>query len=224
MFTNDQSKTDTYRAVRDARMIHSDFDRIAKGKRQRKRRNGYDASRSSVETLLEGHEGMILKIAVNAMLSGADTPLEDLFHQGVLGLLEAAERYKKKKNWKAKFSTYAYNWVKSYILSNKAVCEVSLEDDYEGEHKPILDTIPAKDMPVDKIAEVNEMWSLVDTLPEKMRAVMRMRYHHDMTLQQVGNIMDLTRERVRQIEVDAIESIRLKISLPSTTCLSLSPA
>ena len=43
--------------------------------------------------------------------------------------------------------------------------------------------------------------------------VLTMRYLHDMTLEQVGHAMGITRERVRQIESRAMAAIRSRREL-----------
>ena len=43
---------------------------------------------------------------------------------------------------------------------------------------------------------------------DRMRQVLELRYMHDMTLEQVGQILGVTRERVRQIDAKAIRIIR----------------
>lgn len=48
---------------------------------------------------------------------------------------------------------------------------------------------------------------------DRMRKVLELRYMHDMTLEQVGQIMGVTRERVRQIEAKAIRIIRANPTL-----------
>jgi RNA polymerase primary sigma factor len=48
------------------------------------------------------------------------------------------------------------------------------------------------------------------TAPERMRKVLELRYLEGMTLQQVAEIMGVTRERVRQIEAKAIRILRNK--------------
>lgn len=42
----------------------------------------------------------------------------------------------------------------------------------------------------------------------RMRQVLELRYFHDMTLEQVGEILGVTRERVRQIESKALRILR----------------
>ncbi len=45
---------------------------------------------------------------------------------------------------------------------------------------------------------------------EKMRRVVELRYLHGMTLEEVGQLLGVTRERVRQIEAKAIRILRSK--------------
>lgn len=48
---------------------------------------------------------------------------------------------------------------------------------------------------------------------ERMRKVLELRYLEGMTLEQVANLMGVTRERVRQIESKAIRILRTKYEL-----------
>jgi RNA polymerase primary sigma factor len=50
-------------------------------------------------------------------------------------------------------------------------------------------------------------------LGERAKMVLTMRYLHDMTLEQVGHAMGITRERVRQIENRAMVAIRNRSDL-----------
>lgn len=51
------------------------------------------------------------------------------------------------------------------------------------------------------------------TSGERMRRVLELRYFHDMTLEQVGQIIGVTRERVRQIESKALRVLRSRSEL-----------
>jgi RNA polymerase sigma factor (sigma-70 family) len=50
-------------------------------------------------------------------------------------------------------------------------------------------------------------------LGERAKMVLIMRYMHDMTLDQVGQALGITRERVRQIESRAMAAIRSRREL-----------
>lgn len=50
----------------------------------------------------------------------------------------------------------------------------------------------------------------------RMRQVLELRYFHDMTLEQVGEILGVTRERVRQIESKALRILRANPEIRET--------
>ena len=56
------------------------------------------------------------------------------------------------------------------------------------------------------------MKDVLDSLTRRERKVLRLRFgigmNHDHTLEEVGKIMDLTRERIRQLEAKALRKMR----------------
>lgn len=52
------------------------------------------------------------------------------------------------------------------------------------------------------------LWSLVDDLPEMQSEVIRMRFQKGLTLQSAGDILGITKERVRQEEAKSLRSLR----------------
>jgi RNA polymerase primary sigma factor len=48
----------------------------------------------------------------------------------------------------------------------------------------------------------------LENLSDKQRLVVRMRFWEDKTLQQIGDVLGLSRERVRQIEADSLQKLR----------------
>jgi len=48
----------------------------------------------------------------------------------------------------------------------------------------------------------------LDTLTSRERQVIKLRFYDDMTLDDVGKVLDVTRERVRQIETKAMRKLR----------------
>lgn len=48
----------------------------------------------------------------------------------------------------------------------------------------------------------------VEALPERERSILRLRYHDQMTLEEAGKLHNITRERCRQLERDALRTLR----------------
>jgi DNA-directed RNA polymerase sigma subunit (sigma70/sigma32) len=73
----------------------------------------------------------------------------------------------------------------------------------------------------EQIAGMLQGWEPADTASQsqrqrfgiRARQVLIMRFMHDMTLEQVGQALCITRERVRQIESKALRMIRAKVDL-----------
>jgi len=94
------------------------------------------------------------------------------------------------------------------------------EDDEDGEIEiPTIDTGEEED----SLRMLSMALSVIENLPERNRQIMAYRYlvenkdsgvvqnKDPMTLDEVGKIYNLTRERVRQLEVATIQSIRSEI-------------
>lgn len=85
------------------------------------------------------------------------------------------------------------------------------------ENKSLLDTIPDEHSvnPAELLTDesmLEQMDMLLDRLTENQREVIARRFglrgHDKSTLEEVGREIDLTRERVRQIQVEALKSLR----------------
>ncbi len=69
--------------------------------------------RDALDRLVRANLGLVGKIAL--AYRGMGLPVEDLFHEGVVGLLEAARRFEFTRG--TRFSTYAVWWVRKRILA-----------------------------------------------------------------------------------------------------------
>lgn len=67
------------------------------------------------------------------------------------------------------------------------------------------ETSPADDEMMDLGRRV---WGLVKDLTPRQEMVLILRYAHDMTLQEVGDAFELTKETIRRIEKEAIRKLR----------------
>ena len=102
------------------------------------------------------------------------------------------------------------------VLSARVVC--SLDDSDEDSHTTLLDNLPdrsqrAPDEDVVRSSDSVELGRILSTyLDYRERRIVQLYFGFDgskaMTLEQIGTILGLTRERVRQIKEDALAKLR----------------
>jgi RNA polymerase primary sigma factor len=159
----------------------------------------------------------------------------DLIHEGNLGLMQAARRFDPSKN--VKFITYAVWWIReamSHVLAEQtrafsfpprlfwrlgaSAVDLSLSDTLRGDDRARLPASLARDEhpPIETVliqeAELRLLSAALATLDGRERDVVRLRFGLDgdepRTLQEIGDSLHLSRERVRQIESSAKEKLR----------------
>jgi len=57
-------------------------------------------------------------------------------------------------------------------------------------------------------AEVGEIWTAVEQLPERARYIMKLRFVEGRTLEETGKLLSLTRARIKQIQDASLKKIR----------------
>ncbi len=57
------------------------------------------------------------------------------------------------------------------------------------------------------------LWNMVEQLPERQKGILIDRYKNNMTLEQIGEQQGVTRERIRQLEVKGINTLKKKTEL-----------
>lgn len=160
---------------------------------------------------------------------------EDLVQEGSLGLIRAGEKFDPAHG--VKFNTYAGYWIAAYIgrylkegqgegpvhvprtarakgfASATAVYidrEVKLKDGLFVPLGDLLDLSSSSSVENEAAAseEAQLLWRQVHCLPSRMREVLEMRFRQEMTLQQIGDAFGVCRERIRQIETEALKMLR----------------
>ena len=59
-----------------------------------------------------------------------------------------------------------------------------------------------------EVAQVGEIWQAVDQLPERSRYIMKLRFIEGRTLEETGQLLNLTRARIKQIQDDSLRKLR----------------
>ncbi len=167
----------------------------------------------------------------------------DLIHEGNIGLIEAARRFDPSRN--VKFITYAVWWVREsmmHVLAEQTRAfsfppklfaalhnggeDVSLSDPVsrpDGGARELGDVLAQDAVPVeDEMIHQSDLDELADALHDldgRELEVVRLRFgledDEPHTLQEIGDRMHLTRERVRQIEARAKDKLRRSAKLRS---------
>ena len=111
--------------------------------------------------------------------------------------------------------------LRNIINASMPIC--SLDKEYENDDNnssTSYDMIASdEDTPEEaliKESESNHIRKVIDTLPERIALVIKMRYgmgdYGEMNLEDIGEILNLTKERVRQLECEGLKLLREKLA------------
>ena len=199
-----------------------------------------ERDQAAISRLVESNLRFVVSYAKR--YRGAGVSFLDLIHEGNLGLIEAAKRFDPGRN--VKFITYAVWWIREammHVLSEQTRAfsfppklfsvlgtgadDVSLSEPVTPDGSRRLgDTLPQEQVPpveqeMIRQADLDELAAAVSDLDGKEREVVRLRFgledDQPLTLQEIGDRMRLSRERVRQIESRAKEKLRRSARLRS---------
>lgn len=182
--------------------------------------------KNALNELIEANKRIVYKLANKFYVEGTNSiDKEDLVQEGYIGLMIAAERYDFNNEKKAQFTTYAVHWIYSkinrFIGTRNTNDETSLNTPVgEDESSERLDYIEGVDYGFENIEEKLYNQQLRRELDQVMYEnltlqeveVLKFRYGWDnnkcMVLQEIGEILAIKRERVRQIESKSLRRLR----------------
>ena len=162
------------------------------------------------------------------------TPFDDLFQEGIFGLWRAIEKFDPQRN--IKFSSYAAPWIRTYMRRyvNRVIApgvneqplqqwrreggvdlHASQIENWTHKHSDIT-LIDVVEPDTATASEHTELHAAVkqqfEQLSERHQQVLRDRFgldgHAPVSLTTVGKHLGVSRERVRQIELQALEKLR----------------
>ena len=223
------------------------------------------------EQLILEHLGLVKYLAGRLAVNAPPTMNhEDLEGYGVIGLLDAIEKYDNRLG--TEFKNYAYtrirgsmldeirkqNWVprskwqkfhemitvKEYLMQKgkpagdnelavkmgvdktrvrqlaaeySTAFPVSLDENAGAEGEGVLADIisdPRSPDPLDMVADKDEKRTLAEAikeLPERDRLILALYYQEELTLKEIGGVLDVTESRVCQLHSKALQKLREKL-------------
>lgn len=187
----------------------------------------------ALEELIQANTGIINKISNKYNGINRELELEDLYQNGVLGLITAAKKYDFRNEKKAKFITYAVFYIDRYIhmcVNGNGSKEMGNNKFYnscislnapirEDESEELINFIEGEDYGFENIEEKLFLNKLREDLEEVMRShntleqreVLKFKYGWNTTpmkLSDIGDILGITTTKIRNIEYMALRKLR----------------
>lgn len=173
-----------------------------------------------------GLVGYLVKRYCLANPEAARIGYDDLFQEGIIGLLRAAELWEPERS---QFTTCAMCWIRQ-ALQRALVTQAGLirtpehgpHEKYRSEYfraKQILqvqfaDGTDSVDLPYEipepplECDEIQELEAAIATLQPRWQKIVRYRYYEEKSLKDIGELVGLTKERVRQILEVSLQLLR----------------
>lgn len=188
----------------------------------------------ALDELIQANTGIINKLANKYNGINRELEFDDLFQNGVLGLIAAAKKYKFDIENKAKFITYAVYYIDRYIHrsvnggsskdigNNKlysSCTSLNITTGEEGEEIELGEFIEDIDHGFENAEEKLFLKNLREELEELMqthntleqREILKLKYGWNTTpmkLDDIANIFDITINKVNSIEHMALRKLR----------------
>lgn len=189
--------------------------------------------KQALESLIENNGGIIRKIAIKYNNINKLLELDELINSGVIGLINAANKYDNTLENKASFITYAFQYIERETyncVNGRGSKEVNNTKFYktvkslnvpvgEEEETELLNMIDSHDKSMENIEEqlyINQLreeleGAMVQVNTLREREVLKLHYGWDIepiTVNEIGDMFSIPEEKANQIKSKALRKIQ----------------
>lgn len=183
-------------------------------------------SKEALELVIKHNQGMVFKLVNKFNLEGTSSvDREDLYQQGILGLITAVNKYDFENPRKAQFITYAVHWIYAsmyrFIKNKNTNEEISLNVKAKGEEeKELINIVVCEDNPYEAIEHslyIKELRRELELVMDKYltlkeKDILKLRHgwidNKPMSLKDISSLYNITTSWTRYIEQNAYKKIR----------------
>ena len=184
-------------------------------------------NKKALETLIHNNKGLVFNIVNKFYTENTNSiDIEDLEQEGIIGLIEAADKYNFDHENKAKFSTYAvyriYQKISNFMRSKNTNYEISLNTTTkEDDSIELIDTIANNDNSFLQVEDSIYIMELRKELEQAMSEnnslyeinLLKLRYGWDdnkiCTYKELGEIFNSNAKKTSRDEYKALNKLRL---------------
>ena len=155
-------------------------------------------NRTSDEAIIKATEFVINKLRKTSY------DREDIASAAAIAVVEVNESFDSKKSNNRLGYLYHYGLFQA--------CKLLRNSNIEKSNKDIaMEIVPSKTI---QQVENNESLSVaIDKLDDRSKLIVLLYYYHDSTLEEIGSIVGLSKERVRQVMVAALRKLKKHVLL-----------
>jgi len=167
----------------------------------------------SLNKLVEANIKFVISVAFEYWRPGL--PLMDMISEGCIGLIEAVKRFDPDLGFRLlTYAAQAIEWriikvIKDFRRHEHDSLDVPV---YEEEELTLKDMLISEETFADEKCfhkEISDfLFSQIHGLTDREKEVIRLRFRHDFTIDEVGLRIGVKRERIRQIEARALMKLK----------------
>ena len=137
---------------------------------------------------------------------------DDMIMEGIIGMYKAIDKFDKSKN--TTFATYAYMWVYRYIVNYIEKCsdssKVKLKEKLRQKREEGMCNVD--DGGMSDVDDDIDFMTLMEMLHGRHKYIVYVMFKYGMTLQEIGDNLGISRERVRQLRNVALNKLNKRLT------------